>query len=69
MIGNESGGSTVTTVDGAVIEFAPDGTPDLIEDPNGNAEVMENSDGGFTVNTDGATVTNSPDGSIINQAN
>lgn len=69
VIGNESGGSTVDTVDGAVIEVAPDGTPNVIEDPNGNADVTENADGGFTVTTDGATVTTSPDGNVINQAN
>ena len=69
VIGNESGGSTVTTVDGAVIEVAPDGTPNIIEDPNDNANVTENSDGGFIVTTDGATVTTSPDGNVINQAN
>lgn len=69
VIGNEAGGSTVTTVDGAVIEVASDGTPDIIEDPNDNADVTENPDGGFTITTDGATVTTSPNGNVVNQAN
>ena len=69
VIGDEDGGSTVTTVDGAVIEVDPDGTPNIIEDPNNNANVTENTDGGFTVTTDGATVTTSPDGNLVNQAN
>lgn len=67
VIGDESG-STVTTIDGAVIRVTPDGTPDVVEDPTDSADVAENSDGGFTVTTDGATVVTSPDGDIINQA-
>ena len=61
-------GTTITT-DGTVVRVNPDGTPEIIEDPNGDATITQNPDGGFTVISSGGEATFSADGSIINQPN
>ncbi|MBV6624058.1 MAG: hypothetical protein KI793_14160 [Rivularia sp. (in: Bacteria)] len=64
----DSSGTTVTT-NGTVIRLNPGGTPEIIEDPNGDASVIQNPDGSFTVTSSGGTTVFSADGSIINQPN
>ncbi len=64
----DSDGTTVTN-NGTVVRLNSDGTPNIIEDPNGDATVTQNPDGSFTVTSSGGTTTFSADGSIINQSN
>lgn len=62
-------GSTDIKLNGAVFRLDTDGTAQIIEDPNGNANITENN-GLFTFTSgDADPVTLTPDGEILNLFN